>query len=69
MVVNINLNESEAIEEYYKLASENNNCTILLKDKCIMISSKYNPNNENKDEGITKYTYLEILNKYMGTIV
>ena len=63
VIVNVNIKEKEAIKEYYKLATNNNVCTILLKDKCIMISSKYNPENENKEEGITEYTYSEVLNK------
>lgn len=67
VVVNINIKEKEAIEEYYKLATDNNSCTVFLKDKCIMISSKYNPENDNKEEGITKYTYLELRDKYVGT--
>lgn len=62
-VVNINIKEKEAIEEYYKLATDSNLCFVLLKDKCIMISDKYNPENEKKEEGITKYTYSEVLNK------
>jgi len=62
-VVNVNIKEKEAIEEYYKLATDNNLCFVLLKDKCIMISNKYNPENENKEEGIAKYNYSEVLNK------
>lgn len=62
-VVNINIKEKEAIKEYYKLATDNNICTVLLKDKCIMISNKYDPENETKEEGIIKYTYSEVLNK------
>lgn len=69
IVVNTNIKEKEAIQEYYNLATNENNCTILLKDKCIIISSKYNPENENKDEGITKYTYLELKNNLFGTQV
>lgn len=69
IVVNINMKEKEAIQEYYKLATEKNNCAILLQDKCIIISSKYNPENENKQEGITKYTYLELKNNLFGTQV
>lgn len=62
-VVNTNLKEKEAIKEYYKLATDNNLCFVLLKDNCIMISNKYNPENENKEEGIVKYNYSEVLNK------
>lgn len=62
-VVNINIKEKEAIKEYYKLSTDNNICTVLLKDKCIMISNKYDPENETKEEGIIKYTYSEVLNK------
>ena len=69
VVVNVSMKEKEAISEYYKLATDNNNCAILLKDKCIMISSKYNPDNDNKEEGITKYTYVDLLNKFIGTQV
>lgn len=67
IVVNINMKEEDAIQEYYKLATDNNICTVFLKDKCIMISSKYNPENENQEDGITKYTYLELRDKYVGT--
>ena len=62
-VVNVNIKEKEAIKEYYKLATDSNLCFVLLKDKCIMISDKYNPENENKKEGIVTYTYSEVLNK------
>lgn len=63
VVVNINMTEKQAIQEYYDIATDNNICTVFLEDKCIMISSKYNPENENQKEGITEYTYSEVLNK------
>lgn len=63
VVVNTSIKEKEAIKEYYNLATDNNNCLLFLNDKCIIISSKYNPDNKNKEEGINKYTYSEVLNK------
>lgn len=67
VVINPNMKEKEAIQEYYKLANDNNVCTIFLKDKCIIISSKYSTENENKEDGIIKYTYLELRDKVIGT--
>ena len=66
VVINTSLEEEKAIEEYYKLATEKYNCAIFLKDKCIIISTKYDPNSENKEQGIAKYTYRDILNT-LGT--
>ena len=69
VVVNTNLKESEAIEEYYKLATDENYCIVLLEDECIIISSKYNPENEEQEEGIIKYSYEEVLKNYIGSDV
>ena len=63
VIVNTNIKEKEAIKEYYSLATDNTNCLVLLKEKCIIISSKYNPDNKNKEEGLNKYSYEEVLNK------
>jgi len=63
VVLNVDIKDKQAIKEYYQLAKDGINCIVFLKDKCIMISSKYNPENENQKEGITKYDYSEVLNK------
>ena len=66
IVINTNLNEQEAINEYYTLVSENNNCIIILKDEYVQITSAYNPENNDGEnqEGINKYTFEELFNTY-----
>ena len=49
MVVNTHLEKQEAIDEYYTLATENNSCIVMLKDRYIAISSEYNPEDKNTE--------------------
>ena len=56
IVVNTNLDEKDAINEYYKLATDNKTCIIFIQNECIIISSKYNIKND-LSEGMAKYTY------------
>ena len=66
VIVNTNLGEKEAINEYYKLTNDNNNCIIFLKDECVIISSKYNIDSDS-EVGMAKYTYNDLMSKFITT--
>lgn len=64
VVINTLLEKQEAVNQYKDLATENNDVLVFLSDKYIVISNKYNPENEN-EEGITTYNYSDISDKYI----
>ena len=65
IVLNTNLEEKEAINEYYKLATDSNNCIVLLQDKCIILSASYNIESDSND-GMLSYTYDELIQRWMS---
>ena len=59
-VIDLNIKEKDAINEYQKLATNKKTCLVFLKEKCIVLFDKQNQNNENKDK--IEYSYSDLLN-------
>lgn len=63
IVINTQLEKKEAADKYRELTSQKNKVLIFLKDKYILISNKYQPDNDNI--GILEYKYSDVSSKYI----
>ena len=64
IVINPLLGKQEAIDQYKDLATDKNNVIVFLNDEYVLISNKYNPENEN-EEGIVSQKYTEISSNFI----
>ena len=64
IVINPLIEKNEAIKQYKDLTTEKNNVLVFLNDEYILISNKYNPEN-NDEEGIENKKYSEVLSKHI----
>ena len=64
IVINPLLGKQEAIEQYKDLATDKNNVIVFLSDEYVLISNKYNPENENEEE-IVSQKYTEISSNFI----
>lgn len=63
IVINTLLSKDEAIEQYKDIALQNNKVIIFLKEEFVLISDKYNP--ENEKEGIEAHKYSDVSSNFI----
>lgn len=63
VVINPSIDQQKAVDEYYKITSKENTALVFLNDKFLIISNKYNPENNSQD-GIEQHIYSEEILKY-----
>ena len=64
IIINPLLEKQEAIDQYKDLATDKNNVIVFLKDEYVLISNKYNAENESED-GIAEQKYSEISSNFI----
>lgn len=63
IVINTLLSKDEAVDQYKDIATKNNKVLVFLKEEFIIISDKYNP--ENEKEGIETHKYSEVSSNFI----
>lgn len=63
IVINTLLSKDEAVDQYKDIATKNNKVLVFLKEEFVIISDKYNP--ENEKEGIETHKYSEVSSNFI----